>query len=72
MISDTKIIMCETCTGSGVVHQRELEDPHRGEYKEWNEICTRCLGSGRLIKTTSIEINPYIPEDFQLSKPEDS
>lgn len=52
----TEIIICRGCKGSGTVEVSELEDYHHGPY---NIECEICKGSGRLIKTKTVKIEPF-------------
>ena len=70
--TNTKIIICDMCKGSGVTHYSELEDYHRSEYKDHDLICTNCLGQGRLEEVTTVKITPYTPEGILLSKADHS
>jgi DnaJ-class molecular chaperone len=69
--TNTKIIICEKCRGTGVVHKSELEDYHRGEYREWDEICPTCHGAGRLEELTTVTIKPYVPDGILLGVGDD-
>jgi len=53
--TETEILICHACEGSGVVQMEEIEDHHNGVYRFWNEICSTCNGSGRRIKIVTIE-----------------
>lgn len=59
--NSTEILLCEKCKGEGTVSCSELADYHKGEYHYWNEVCTKCKGTGRLMKTvtTQTETVPY-------------
>lgn len=50
-----QVIACPNCNGAGEV----LIDP--GDHsKVYNKInCTKCLGSGRLVRKTAVEYEPY-------------
>jgi hypothetical protein len=48
--SSSKIIVCDYCSGTGIVKRSELTDYHRNDYSYWNELCTRCDGDGRLVQ----------------------
>ena len=61
-----EILICEGCSGSGIVQQSELEDYHKGEYRYWNTVCTMCKGNGRLLKTTEVTIVPYDNPEVSL------
>ena len=56
-----EIILCARCKGSGLIHERRLVDYHRGEYEEWEEICPKCDGSGRLLKITEVMYEKITP-----------
>ena len=60
----TNIIMCGQCDGEGIVHCKELTCYHNGNYDYWDEECTRCKGTGRLVQTISIETTEeaFVPE----------
>ena len=55
----TEIIACDTCRGNGYIECSELVDYHKGDYDCWNEICYSCNGSGRIVKTTTIEYKKF-------------
>lgn len=56
-----KIILCKECEGEGQTHHCKLVDYHKGLYKEWEETCNICRGSGRIQRTTETTITeePY-------------
>jgi DnaJ-class molecular chaperone len=60
----TQVIACPDCCGAGKV----LIDP--GELYKYYEkkTCETCSGSGRLIRKTTIEFEPYIDNDKNLVK----
>jgi DnaJ-class molecular chaperone len=55
------VILCEKCAGTGYTRNSELVNHHKGEYDEWFENCWACKGSGRQVKTHTIQIEPYVP-----------
>ena len=55
------IVLCEKCEGSGYTHHSELTNYHKGEYDDWIDCCWACQGSGRLVKITTVKVEPYIP-----------
>jgi DnaJ-class molecular chaperone len=55
-----QIIICTSCKGKGFHELNELVDYHKGDYRYWNEICTRCRGSGRMIERKTTEYIPFI------------
>jgi DnaJ-class molecular chaperone len=62
-----EIILCSSCKGEGKIEESELTDYHRGEYRCWDEMCTRCKGSGRMKKTveTYQTIEPYTTPEIE-------
>jgi len=57
----SEIVICSKCEGKGHLERSELQDYHKGEYRYWDELCSHCEGSGRIItKTETIEtVEPY-------------
>ncbi len=55
------VILCDSCDGKGHTYHTELTNYHKGEYEDWLETCYKCSGSGRLVQTTMVTIEPYIP-----------
>jgi DnaJ-class molecular chaperone len=52
-VKTIEIIICDRCTGLGHTI---------AEAAEGNSLktrCTQCVGSGRLRKTTTVEVEPY-------------
>lgn len=60
----TRVIACPECKGAGEI----LRDPglHSKTYKR--EECQKCMGSGRLIRKTTIEYTPYDIYDKMMVK----
>ena len=54
-----KVIACEDCNGAGEI----LTDPgHHAKCYE-KKTCQTCLGSGRLIRKTTIEYEPFSEDE---------
>jgi DnaJ-class molecular chaperone len=45
-----KIILCHVCNGTGKHTQRECTDHHHNDYDIWDEPCSSCDGTGRLVE----------------------
>lgn len=56
-----KIVCCSVCDGSGIRVCSELTDYHKGEYDNWNELCSFCGGDGRVL-----ELKHYTRVDLVL------
>ena len=54
-----KIIICPECEGEGLIQHSELTDYHKRMYDTWDEKCTECKGSGRLLETTEVDTIPF-------------
>lgn len=54
-----EIILCDRCNGIGMVKKSELINYHNNIYNNWDEICSICNGSGRLLKKTIEETVAY-------------
>jgi DnaJ-class molecular chaperone len=54
-----EVILCSNCGGLGVKHYQELTNHHKGEYETTTEPCRTCEGSGRMIRTTRVVVEPY-------------
>ena len=57
MASKTEVLICLHCGGDGRVEEIDKILPGRGRFKvERKEVaCKMCLGSGRMLKTITIE-----------------
>ncbi|GEM_PF-1635344 len=51
-----RIVICEHCAGCGVVDRMDGH-PHKPEYT--TEVCPKCKGTGRLLRTVEISERPY-------------
>lgn len=60
-----KIVICESCRGTGLIQRRELEDYHRNEYRTWTEPCPICEGHGRVLEKTGIGYFRLTPESLR-------
>lgn len=58
----SKIELCDSCKGEGIVYWDELVNYHKSEYDTHSKTCTTCTGSGRVIYTqeTSTSREPFI------------
>lgn len=63
-----EILICNACKGTGLTEHSELVDYHKHEYDYWDDICSECKGSGRLLKKvmTIEKITPY--DNPQIAK----
>lgn len=65
-LATEKIIVC---SGEGIRACTELTDYHRYEYAYWNELCSFCLGEGRVVETTyTSRVDYLIPGKGKQSK----
>lgn len=62
-LKEKEIIICPDCKGLGVVEREERVSMKESKY--WAEDCSRCKGSGRLIKNTSCSAFVQ-PEKYQF------
>lgn len=46
------VVLCERCKGFGFILDEELTDYHKREYTTTRNICSKCEGDGRMIKST--------------------
>lgn len=46
------VVLCERCKGFGFTLDEELSDYHKREYTTTRNVCSRCEGDGRMIKST--------------------
>lgn len=53
----TEITLCDNCDGEGTTYIRTYVDG--GEYLD----CKICGGSGRVVKSTTIDVKPYKPKE---------
>lgn len=67
-----EIIVCDNCKGHGTIGQSELEDYHRGEYRYWNTVCTKCNGSGRMMQVVTTTVEPYDNSEVTMLKLKDT
>ncbi len=57
--SETKVVVCYNCKGTGVFYSRHMTDYHRGEYDTKQHICHICEGSGLLSEIVVVKYEPY-------------
>jgi uncharacterized Zn finger protein len=50
-----ELCLCPTCSGTGKIHQSELTNYHKSEYRTWTDPCTRCNETGRVWMKVTIE-----------------
>lgn len=55
------LIICDSCKGYGVVYKSHLVDYHKSEYDTTKHTCTKCDGTGRLVKYSDF-ITKMAPE----------
>jgi DnaJ-class molecular chaperone len=65
-MSESRIIICPDCKGSGKSECNELDDPHHNDYWEWDEICTECGGEGRIMQTVNITTRKLTKKELAL------
>jgi hypothetical protein len=58
----SEIILCKKCEGKGYNNIYELVDCHKNEYEVIRSECRGCKGSGRLVKKTTVTIEPFVCE----------
>lgn len=64
--TESKIILCLGCGGTGKIEQSELEDYHNNISNYWDEECPSCDGFGRLIEETMVEVKKLKEKDLKL------
>ena len=62
-MTQTSIIICGTCEGTGYTEKHEMTDYHRREYDIIKTKCRTCGGSGRLRKVVRTEVTAFVPEE---------
>jgi hypothetical protein len=55
----SEIVICHTCGGVGHIELSERIDYHHRIDAEWDETCTNCEGSGRIVRVTVIKETAY-------------
>jgi hypothetical protein len=66
-----KIVLCETCKGSGKIERQKIEDYHHNDYYIWDEVCGSCDGFGRVLRIIEISTLKLTLKDLSLiPKPE--
>lgn len=51
VVKNINIVQCSVCNSSGFVEKQELINYHNHDYDYWNELCPKCNGEGRILKT---------------------
>lgn len=59
-----QIIICDSCKGSGKHEHSECTDYHNNDHDYWDEPCSRCNGTGRLVQ--QITIRKLTKEELNL------
>lgn len=62
-MTQTSIIICGTCEGTGYTERHEMTNHHKGEYDTIKTKCRLCGGSGRLRKVVTTEVTAFVPEE---------
>ena len=57
-----KIIICESCKGTGFYNDKTLTNYHHNEHNEELRKCPRCNGFGRVLEQTQIS-TIFLDED---------
>lgn len=66
-----EIVVCKTCEGRGHVYEEKLVNYHRGEYDSVRHDCRYCNGSGRMVRTTTVEERPYEDKSGEKASPQE-
>ena len=61
-----EIVMCDECKGVGKIHKMYDVGCHKSEYEYESKTCSRCKGSGRLLKEVIINFKPYDPKTAKI------
>lgn len=68
-LTSKKIIPCPACSCTGIVSKSELACYHKGEYVDWNELCSSCEGAGRIVKREYTETIVFkLPDNRRETK----
>jgi hypothetical protein len=50
--NDVKIVLCESCNGSGKLRVHNENPMYEGP---WTKVCNACIGYGRVARISSVE-----------------
>lgn len=54
------VILCKFCDGKGYQTEHRITDYHKSEYDVIEKGCYECKGSGRLTRTTTTVLEPFV------------
>ena len=57
-----EMMLCNSCNGKGFNIYSELVDYHNRIYEDDKQSCSKCNGTGRLIKIVTVQYVPYSEE----------
>jgi DnaJ-class molecular chaperone len=73
MYSESTIVICDSCKGSGKKQLSERYDHHHKYDWVWETVCPSCGGHGRLWKVVGTSYRQLSEEDLKLiPKPEEA